>query len=54
MKYLKLSIKKIVDSIFYGHKNSFDSVDHNILLSKVAFFGIRGKFKKIIIVFFDR
>jgi len=40
--------KKIVGGIFCNLKKVFDSVDHDILVSKLEFYGIRGKFKELI------
>jgi len=44
-----LSIKKkIVSGIFCDLKKVFDSVDQDILLSELEFYGIRGEFKELI------
>ena len=40
--------KKVVGGIFYNLEKAFDSVNHDILLCKLNFYGIRGPFYKLI------
>ena len=43
-----LNSKKLVGGIFCDLKKAFDSVDHDIVLPKLKFYGIRGKFNELI------
>jgi hypothetical protein len=43
-----LNKQKIVGGIFCDLKKAFNSVNHEILLSKLQFHGIRGKFHDLI------
>ena len=40
-----LNSKFIVGGIFFYLENAFDSLNHNILLSKLQFYGVNGKAK---------
>jgi hypothetical protein len=43
-----LNNQKIVGGMFCDLKKAFDSVNHKVLLSKLQFYGIRGKFHDLI------
>jgi hypothetical protein len=36
--------------VYFATQKKSDSVDHDILLSKLEFYGIRGKFKELILI----
>jgi hypothetical protein len=40
--------KQLVGGIFYDFQKSFDCVSHDILIKKLEFYGISGKFGALI------
>ena len=50
---LALNNKSIVGGIFCGLSKAFDCVDHEILLSKLGFYGISGSAKQLITSYFQ-
>jgi hypothetical protein len=48
-----LNSKKLVGGIFCDITKVFDSVDHEMLLAKLKFYGVQGNFLKLIASYFN-
>jgi hypothetical protein len=51
--YGALNERKIVGGIFCNPKKASDCIDHGILLSKLKFYGIKGKFLSLIKIYLE-
>ena len=52
--YKSIDSKNNIDIIYIDYEKTFDNVDHDILLTKLFNFGVRGKLIKLIAILSNR
>ena len=54
MKYWPMNCKQMVREIFCDLHKAFDCINHAVLLEKLKFYGVSGKFYNLVKSYFDR